>query len=392
MPIKHNPVPAITLVDSTLRDGAQSPGIWFTLGAQRKILSVLSEIGIQEVEAGIPAASEYHQKEFATLLREFPSLHLISWNRLCRSDVEKSLATGCRIIHLSAPTSDTMLQLKVRWSRQQLFQRTVDLIRWCLDKDVTVFLGAEDASRTDLSFLTDYFSLAESEGVSRLRYADTVGCEHPTLVRDRIGSILKRISIPLEYHGHNDLGLAVANALAAVEGGCSLLSVTVNGIGERAGNASLAEVAGALHLCMKYTTGIDFSRLPALSRLVSYYCRRSLPPDKPLVGSLVFTHESGIHIDGLVKDPRMYTFVDPSLVGRTHRFVVGRNSGKKGVQTILQAMGFHFSEETIEKIFNLIKNPHVFPQLRGRPERLTKIVDLVLNKEQPAYGAISKCM
>lgn len=370
----------ITLLDTTLRDGAQSPGIWFGQRAQYNILRALSRIGISEVEGGIPAASPYHQREFRNLIEKFPKLKIIAWNRLRKDDVEASLRTGCRYLHLSAPTSDLMREAKLGWSRNQLIQKTYDLLQWCGDKHVTVYLGAEDASRTEESFLIDYFCQAAEWGAERVRYADTVGCEHPLLVWQRLGRICSQVSIPVEYHGHNDLGLATANTLAAVSAGCGAVSVTVNGLGERAGNASLAEVAVALKLCYGVETGIDMFRLPFLSRLVARLSHRPIPVSQPLIGSLVFTHESGIHIDGLLKDPRLYTFVSPHMVGRKHRFVAGRNSGIAALRALTQQKGYSFSEAELEKILDMLKNPSVFPHLRGCPNRFQEILHHVQSR------------
>ncbi|MCX7654950.1 MAG: hypothetical protein N2Z76_00280 [Treponemataceae bacterium] len=371
----------ITLVDSTLRDGAQSPGVWFTLPVQRRILRALVRVGITEVEAGIPAASKYHQQEFRALLQEFPSLTLIAWNRLRKDDVIASLKTGCTVVHLSAPTSDVMRETKLGWSRSQLFQKAADLIHWCLDNGLTVYVGAEDASRTEESFLIEYFCRTAEWGAKRFRYADTVGCEYPTKVRERLGRICRYVPFPVEYHGHNDMGLATANSLAAVEGGCTAVSVTVNGLGERAGNASLAEVAVALKLCLGKETGIDFSHLAVVSRLVAYVSHRPLGPDRPLVGSCAFTHESGIHVDGILKNPLLYTAVPPELVGRSHRFVAGRNSGTSAIRFLAQQEEYDFSERELEKILTLLKNPRILPHLRGRPERFQEILRRVRSNE-----------
>ncbi len=370
----------VTLLDTTLRDGAQSPGIWFSPKEQSHILRALLRAGISEVEGGIPAASPYHRREFQRLVEQFPDMKIIAWNRLRKDDAEASLRTGCRYVHLSAPTSDLMREAKLGWSREQLLQKTYDLLQWCGDKNVTVYLGAEDASRTEESFLIDYFCQVAEWGARRVRYADTVGCEHPLSVWQRLGRLCLQVPIPVEYHGHNDLGLATANTLAAVSAGCGAVSVTVNGLGERAGNAPLAEVAVALKLCCGVEIGIDMSRLPFLSRLVARLSHRPIPPDRPLVGSLVFTHESGIHIDGLLKDPRLYTFVSPHMVGRKHRFVAGRNSGIAALRTLTQQKGYSFSDAELEKILDLLKNPSVFPHLRGCPSRFQEILHHVQSR------------
>lgn len=325
------------IIDTTLRDGEQAAGVAFSAEDRRRIGQALVCAGVEELEALIPAMGSDTEDEFRRLAEVVGVGRLIAWNRMRRSDAEASFRAGARRIHLSVPVSDSMLRKKLGWSWADAIQETKLLVSYCLERGADVIVGAEDASRADRSFVSDLAGTAALAGAFRVRYADTLGVHDPFAARAAVRS-LKGIGVQVEYHAHNDLGLATANALAAFSAGAAV-SVTVGGLGERAGNAALEQVAAALALQQGIRTGVELRRLPPLCALVAEASGRRIPADKPIVGASVFSHESGIHVDGLLKDATLYEFVRPSLFGRERAFVPGRHSGRAALRYCAARLG-----------------------------------------------------
>ncbi|QWU13281.1 homocitrate synthase NifV [Paenibacillus sophorae] len=257
------------LVDTTLRDGEQTAGVVFSPEEKMNIVKALDRAGIRWIEAGIPAMGERERETLGQLLSLPLNSILIAWNRANLDDIKASVACGFSYIHMSLPVSDLHIEHKLGKSREWVLERLREVLGFTKSLGCTAFVGAEDASRADPEFLLRYADTAASCGAERLRYADTVGCLDPFETFRRIRHLTERCLLPVEFHGHNDFGLATANTLSAFHGGAALASVTVTGIGERAGNASLEEVAASMAYLYQLGADIRMESLPELTRLVS---------------------------------------------------------------------------------------------------------------------------
>jgi homocitrate synthase NifV len=371
-----------------LRDGEQGCGIAFSVPAKLKIATLLYEAGIREMETGVPASYPEESLVLRILTERYPEGRFIAWNRMNKQDILKSLAAGANCIHISVPVSRRLIENKLKITSRVLLEKLKEIMRFTLDVGVDVLVGAEDASRAEEGFLIDFMSIIQEEGVKRVRYADTVGCQHPSLVKNSLTNLLRFLSIPLEYHAHNDLGLATANALAAVEAGAAALSVTVSGIGERAGNAALEQVATALKLLFKHESGINLEKLPLLCETVAHYSGRPLNTQAPLVGKYVFSHESGIHVDGLLKDPGAYTFIPPELLGRVDEIIPGKNSGTRALKWCAQKLGYELDTDQLSRLRQLLYT-HRLTDLTLEPWHMyVRCLNLVLeNSLLPDHSA-----
>ncbi len=332
------------IIDTTLRDGEQAPGVSFHRQSKLAIARCLDEAGIDELEIGIPAMGPKVQED----IRQIRALGLRSqlsvWCRAHPDDMKA--AARCRVggIHFSLPVSPIQFAA-LNKNRDWAISRMHDLVRRALGDFDRVSVGALDATRADRDFLEAFAAEAHAVGVHRLRLADTVGLGYPSAVAELITGLKRAVpDLDIEFHGHNDLGMATANALTALEAGALAVSVTINGIGERAGNAALEQVAMAIssHDCIR--SGVDTTRLHALSQLVARHSRRPLPPDQPVVGEDVFTHESGIHCHAMFSETRSYEPFPPDKVGRSgRRFVLGTHSGTTAIRRLLDQVGIAVS-------------------------------------------------
>lgn len=336
--VKPDPLP-IFINDSTLRDGEQAPGVVFTPQEKVSIALALEQAGVDEIEAGIPAMGEAEIESMKAVGSVLRTAVPIAWGRMTKSDVDAAVRTGLQHVNLSVPLSDCQIRAKFNTGRADVLDRIRNVVPYALDRGLQVAVGGEDSSRTDLDFVCTALLVAEEAGAHRFRFADTLGVLDPFGTYAIFRRLWAETDLELEFHGHDDLGMATANTLAAVHGGATHASVCVLGLGERAGNAALEEVVAALDHLSDLKTGVDLSRLPALADLVASAARRPIPPGKPIVGSAAFTHESGIHVHGLLKDPQTYEAISPSRFGRQRQFVLGKHSGTASVANALNSLG-----------------------------------------------------
>ena len=363
----------VEICDVTLRDGEQTPGVAFTREEKFAIARSLDAIGVEVIEAGFPIVSEEECKTVRAISRAGLNARICGLARAMRSDLDAALAAEVDMVSLFMATSDIHMQHKYKKPREEMVARAMDEVDYAVDHGLQVPFGAEAASRTDVPVLISVYREVAQHKAHLLTFADTIGCLTPLDLQDRLRAILPEISLPLAIHCHNDLGCATANTITAAELGAFQLHTTVNGIGERCGNARLEEVLVALHL----KGGIDrydLTEIPALSEKVAEYTRIPIPVTKPIVGAHAFAHESGIHIAAMLEDPRTYEFIDPALLGLSRRFLLGKHTGRKALIHVLSTAGYDVSDEQIDTILADVKQ-HSEGKGAITPEFLTKCIE-----------------
>lgn len=347
--------PRIILNDTTLRDGEQAPGVAFTPVEKLSIARALAMAGVPEIEVGTPAMGGDEVANIQALVADHLPARLIAWGRMRESDVDAVLESGVRMANLSIPVSDIQLAAKFQAERSYAFDAIARVVPYARYAGLDVTVGCEDASRADADFICEVAHLAERVGARRIRLADTLGILDPFTTTALVAKLRAVTSLEIEIHAHDDLGLATANTLAAIRAGATHASVTVVGLGERAGNAPLEEIAVAAHTLYHINTGIDLMRLADVADVVARASGRLIPEGKAIVGDAVFTHESGIHVSGLLKDKRSYEALDPHLLGRQHRIVLGKHSGLSAVRAALARCGIADEPGTARAALAIIK-------------------------------------
>jgi isopropylmalate/homocitrate/citramalate synthase len=311
---------------------------------------------VDTIEAGTPVSSEGERKAAAAIAKAGLNAEICGLARPIKEDVDAALECGVDCVHVFISTSDLHLKHMLKMTREQVLQRSVEYVEYAKDHDVTVEFSAMDATRTDLGYLKKIYQATVEAGADRINVPDTVGVITPRGMNYLISQLKPIIKVPISVHCHDDLGLATANSLAAVEAGVEQVQVAVNGLGERAGNASLEEVVIALRALYGAKLNIQTKLIAETSDLVERLTGISVPPNKAIVGENAFAHVSGIHAHGVLKFPGTYEPISPELVGHHRRLALGKLSGKHSVEKQLRSIGVKATKVQLAEITKRVKD------------------------------------
>jgi len=349
----------IYIVDTTLRDGEQTAGVVFANKEKIRIAQMLDELGVDQIEVGIPVMGGDEAEAIKAIVKLGLKASIMGWNRAVIRDIQESIRCGVDAVAISISTSDIHIKHKLQSTREEVLERMVKAVEFAKKEGLYVSVNAEDASRTDEDFLYLFAKTAKEAGADRLRFCDTVGVLDPFSTYNKINGLLKRIQMDIEMHTHNDFGMATANSLAGIRAGANHVSVTVNGLGERAGNAALEEVVMALKHIYKLNVTQDTRKFREISEYVAKASGRNLPVWKAIVGENMFAHESGIHADGALKNPTTYEAFQPEEVGLVRQIVIGKHSGTAAIKSKFREYGIEIDEETAEELLKRVRKTAV---------------------------------
>jgi len=358
----------VKIFDTTLRDGEQSPGASMNTAEKLRLAVQLEKLGVDIIEAGFPAASEGDFKAVSRISGKLKKTEVAGLARANKQDIDRAWGAVRHAakprIHTFIATSDIHMKYKLKMNREEVVKAAIEAVRYAKSFTDNVEFSAEDGSRSDKNFLCEIFGAAIAAGATTINLPDTVGYAIPQEFADLSKYVLDHTSdmhkATLSVHCHNDLGLATANTLAAINAGARQAEVTINGIGERAGNTSLEEVVMTLNTRPNYlpmTTAIDTRHIYSTSRLVSMITGIMVQPNKAIVGANAFAHEAGIHQDGMLKNPMTYEIMRPATIGlSTNKLVLGKHSGRHALRSHLKELGYDLSDEELNVVFRQFKD------------------------------------
>jgi homocitrate synthase NifV len=349
----------IKIDDTTLRDGEQTAGVVFANDEKIHIAKMLDKVGVHQIESGIPAMGGDEKDAIKKIAGLGLNCSVLAWNRPVKSDIEASVECGVDAVALSISSSDIHIEHKLRKSREWVLETMKSGVDFAKSHNLYVSVNAEDASRSDMEFLLKFARTARDAGADRLRYCDTLGILDPFETFMRVKNIIDIIGIDLEMHTHNDFGMAIANAIAGIKAGAIYVNTTVNGLGERAGNAAFEEFVMAL----KYVEGVDMGFNTTLFRNLSEYVARAsnrvLPTWKPIVGGNLFVHEIESKVSGIMADPLTYELFKETDVGLKREYVLGKYSGVNTTMYKLETLGYKISREEASELAEIVRNKTV---------------------------------
>ena len=347
----------VEVFDTTLRDGEQTPGISFTKAQKDTIARQLDKLGVDVIEAGFPISSKKDKEAVRSIAHLGLSARICGLARLLTSDIDACIDCDVDMIHIFVPSSEIQREHTTGMSEDAVKEQTYEMTRYVKNHGFQCMFSAMDATRTELRFLQELYRIAEEAGADIVNVPDTVGVSEPFGMYELVSEIYKVVKVPISIHCHNDFGLAVANSLAAVKAGASQVQVSVNGLGERAGNADLAETVMSLNAIYGLRTRIKTQYLFETAKLVERFSGVQIPITQPVVGENAFSHESGIHAHGVIK--RSNTFepgiMTPEMVGHRRRIVLGTHTGRHSIEKKLSEIGMSPSREQVEEILERVK-------------------------------------
>ena len=349
----------VRIFDTTLRDGEQTPGVSLSPEKKLNIAKKLDALGIDAIETGFPIISDGERNAVKMITSENLQSELCGLARTNKKDIDAAVDCGLNYIHTFIATSDIHLEYKLKMTREEALEKAINAVEYGKSRGLQVEFSAEDATRTDREFLKSVFTQVAKAGADRIDIPDTVGYSTPQYIAEITKDAIDATQLPVSVHCHNDFGLAVANAISGIQAGAECAHVTINGIGERAGNASLEELVMALNSLQfeqKWETNIKKELLYETSRYVSKIVGITVQPNKAIVGENAFGHESGIHTHGVLNNPLTYEPISPEIVGRTRWLQVGKHAGIHGMNAMLKEYGIVPNEEQTKKILDKVKN------------------------------------
>jgi homocitrate synthase NifV len=362
--------PKIRFMDITLRDGEQAVGVIFTRREKAQIAALLAEIGVEAVEAGFPALGPEEKDCVKAVVdagikvrkdgKPVQPLQVYGFARARKEDVNDAAECGVHGVVISISTSDIHIERRFHRSRAWVLEQVAAAAEEARCHDVAFTVSAGDASRTDLAFLIEFYRQAEQLGAEMARYCDSLGFDDPFTTFQRIKQIRAGISIPIEMHAHNDFGMATANVLAGLRAGATSVAASIGGLGERAGNSPLEEVVMALKYLHGVDPQIDTTRFREVAEYVAGASQRAIPIWKAVIGTNVFAHESGIHADGILKNPANYEAFSPETVGLERQMIIGKHSGSNAIMHKFSAeFGIEIDHETANKLLERVRSAAV---------------------------------
>ena len=377
----------IMLVDTTLRDGEQTAGVVFSNKEKIRIAQMLDSLGVHQLEVGIPVMGGDEKEAIRSIVDLELDASIMAWNRANVSDIQESLDCGVDALAISISTSDIHITHKLQTSREWVLDSMSKAVEFAKKHNKYVSVNAEDASRSDLDFMIQFALRAKECGADRVRFCDTVGILEPFQTYDTILQVIKQTGMDVEMHTHNDFGMATANSLAGVKAGACMIGVTVNGLGERAGNAVLAEVAMALKYLYNIDVGVNARELREISEYVALASGRPLSVCTPIVGTNMFAHESGIHADGVIKHPATYEVFQPEEVGLQRQIIIGKHSGSRSIVLKFQEYGIMLSDAEASEMLSMVRSAAVDLKRTLFDKELMYIYEDFLRNKKKCKGA-----
>ena len=347
----------VRIDDTTLRDGEQTAGVVFANKEKVRIARLLDEIGVHQIEAGIAAMGGDERDTIEEIAHLGLKASVLGWNRANTTDIKTSIDCGVDAIAISLATSDIHIQTKLMKDRAWVLDTIRESVAFAKAEkpDLYVSANAEDASRTELGFLVEYAKAAKAEGADRIRFCDTIGLMEPFRTYDVVKHLREESGLEVEMHTHNDFGMAVANAIAGIHAGATWVNVTIGGLGERAGNAALEEVAMALKYIEGFDLDMDTTRFREVAEYVMKAAGRQIPAWKSVIGTNMFAHESGIHADGVIKNPKTYEVFTPGEVGLERQIVIGKHSGSRSLELKFHEYGIEVTKEVATELLPRVR-------------------------------------